>query len=107
MNSNTAQAALGRARDNSSMSNYPAIIMGFMEKGIPQHDIKPRVNVFTYGAWKGLNRVVKRGEHGVRINTFVAMAKSVVNEETGENETRSFRAPRMTTVFHISQTQTV
>jgi hypothetical protein len=42
--------ALSRATTGLSMSNYPTIYGGFMEKGIPESEIKPRENVFTYNA---------------------------------------------------------
>jgi antirestriction protein ArdC len=74
-----------------------------MAKGIPQSEIRPRENVFTYQAWRALGRQVRRGEHGVKVVTFIEAAKE--NKETGERE--SFRRPRTTTVFHISQTDAV
>src|SRR5580765_43818 len=67
------QEALGRAVGNQSTMNYGAIFQGFMEKGIPESDILPRENVFTYHAWRALGRQVRRGEHGVKIATFVAV----------------------------------
>jgi hypothetical protein len=42
-----------------------------MAKGIPESEIKPRENVFTFHAWKALDRSVKRGEHGVKVVTFI------------------------------------
>jgi hypothetical protein len=42
--------ALSRATTGLSMSNYPTIYGGFKEKGIPESEIKPRENVFTYNA---------------------------------------------------------
>jgi hypothetical protein len=75
------------------MGNYLPIFEGFMEKGIPSDDIKPRENVFTFNAWKALNRVVKRGEKGVKITTFIP------DPEKGKTY------PKTTTVFHISQTE--
>jgi antirestriction protein ArdC len=74
-----------------------------MAKGIPETAIKPRENVFTYQAWRALGRQVRRGEHGIKVVTFVEMAKE--NRETGEKQ--SFRRPWTTTVFHISQTDTI
>ena len=56
-----------RARTSQALTNYPAIYEGFMAKGIPEADIKPRENVFTFNAWKALGRSVKRGEKGVRV----------------------------------------
>jgi hypothetical protein len=91
--------ALTRAIAGQSFANYPAIIEGFIAKGIPATDILPRENVFTFNAWKAKGRQVRKGEHGVRVATMVEMTK-------GEgDETESFRRPWVTTVFHVSQTE--
>jgi hypothetical protein len=45
------QEALGRAIGGQSMTNWPAIIRGFMAKGIPENEIRPRENCLTYNAW--------------------------------------------------------
>ena len=96
--------ALSNAISNQSTMNYTPIIQGFMGKGIPIDDIKPRENVFTFNAWKALGRSVKKGEHGVKVITFVPMSSKSENEN-GEQETRSWRRPWTTTVFHVSQTE--
>lgn len=95
--------ALSRAVNGLSLGNYPAIFTGFMAKGVPESEIRPRENVFTYQAWRALGRQVRRGEHGVKVVTFVEMAKE--DKETGEK--KPFRRPWTTTVFHISQTDAV
>src|SRR5947209_8176957 len=79
------QEALGRAVGNQSLSNWPAIFAGFTAKGIPENDIRPRENVFTYHAWRALGRQVRRGEHGVKVTTFVPMTKKTgqSNPDTG------------------------
>src|SRR5579864_2572459 len=101
-----AAEALDRARNGNTMTNYPAIFAGFIEKGIPEYDIKPRENVFTFAAWKALGRSVKRGEHGVKVVTFIDCAGRVeINQATGEGKQTSYRRPHTTTVFHISQTE--
>jgi hypothetical protein len=94
----TRAEALSRATTGQSFANYPAIIEGFIAKGIPVDDISPRENVFTYQAWKAKGRQVRKGEHGVRIATMVEMTKG-----DGE-EAERFRRPWFTTVFHYSQT---
>ena len=86
------------------MSNYPTIYGGFTAKGIPESEIKPRENVFTYNAWRALGRQVRRGEHGVKVLTFIDCQKR--DEETGQLKER-FRRPSSTTVFHISQTDEI
>ena len=97
--------ALRRATTNQALTNYPAIYQGFIDKGIPESDIQPRVNVFTYDAWRALGRQVRKGEHGVRVCTFVECSKAVRDTATGEEKQETFRRPWTTTVFHVSQTE--
>jgi hypothetical protein len=101
------QEALSRAASGQSLSNWPAIFAGFTAKGIPESDIKPRENVFTYHAWRALGRQVRRGEHGVKVTTFVLMDKKTgeTDPDTGEAKKASIgRRAWSATVFHISQT---
>jgi DNA repair protein RadC len=99
--------ALDRARTSQALTNYPAIYAGFMAMGIPESDIKPRENVFTFHAWKALGRSVKKGEHGVKVVTFITCnGKADVDAAEGEQQKAStYRRPHTTTVFHISQTE--
>lgn len=97
-----AAEALSRATTNQSFANWPAIIVGFTAKGIAEADILPRVNVFTFQAWKALGRHVRKGEHGVRVVTFVPCTKTVT--EAGEEKTIGYKRPWSATVFHVSQT---
>lgn len=99
-----AAEALNRATTGQSVANYPAIFEGFMARGIPLSEIKPRENVLTFHAWKAMGRSVKKGEHGVKVTTFVEMTKRDP-AEAGEEAVRTFRRPKTTTVFHISQTE--
>ncbi|MNF57761.1 hypothetical protein D3C84_393000 [compost metagenome] len=95
------QQALENALTNPSVANYQAIFEGFEAMGISAEDIKPRVNVFTFNAWKVLGRVVKRGQHGVKIVTVIPCTKKDV--ATGESV--PVKKIKTTTVFHISQTE--
>jgi antirestriction factor ArdC-like protein len=99
--------ALDRARTGQTISNYPAIFAGFMAKGIAETEIKPRENIFTFNAWKALGRSVKKGEHGVKVVTFITCGGKVDIDETtgGETKTAEYRRPHTTAVFHISQTE--
>ena len=99
----TRKEALSRAIQGQSFSNFPAIFAGFAAKGIPESEIKPRENVFTFNAWKALGRYVRKGEHGVKVLTFIETSKE--NKETGKVE--ASRRPWTSTVFHISQTDPV
>lgn len=101
------QQALTSAVSSQALSNYPAIFAGFIEKGIAESDIRPRENVFTFHAWKALGRSVRKGEHGVRVVTFVPVSSGNSEATPNMNEgkaPRVYRLPRSTTVFHVSQT---
>ena len=95
--------SLTRAVQGQSFSNYPAIIHGFMARGIPESEIIPRENVFTYNAWRALGRQVRKGEHGVKVLTFITTSKT--DKQTGKEEVS--RRPWSSTVFHVSQTDVI
>jgi len=89
------QQALSNAQNGESSANYTAILTGFVGKGIPSAQIIPRVNVFTYNAWAAKGRQVRRGEHGVRVMTWIDK-----KDGTGKR-------PIAATVFHVSQTDAI
>lgn len=93
--------ALAKARSGESTCNYRTIFDGFMAMGVAEEEILPRANVLTFHAWKALGRCVIKGQHGVKVTTFVQVAKA--DADTGEIKGHSM--PRLTTVFHVSQTQ--
>src|SRR2546427_12238066 len=97
------EEALTRAVSGQTMSNYPAIFQGFAAKGIAESEIKPRENVFTFDAWKALGRYVRKGEHGVKVVTFIETLGKEIDPDTGERTL--IRRPWTTTGFHISQTE--
>jgi hypothetical protein len=97
-----SQQSLSRAVLGQSLSNFPAIFQGFAAKGIPESEIKPRENVFTFDAWKALGRFVRKGEHGVKVVTFIESLSKETDPDSGERKV--IRRPWTTTVFHISQT---
>ena len=94
--------ALTKAVTGQSLANYAAIYEGFEAMGIASDDIKPRENVFTFNAWKALGRIVRKGQHGVRV---VSVAQREYTDEAGEKKVAS--RPVSTTVFHISQTDAI
>lgn len=102
MSANAEQIAesVDRAINGHSMANYPAIIEGFAERGITA---TPREDVFTYNAWRGLGRQVRKGEHGVKVETWIP-CKSKADED-GKRE--SYKRRKVTTVFHVSQTEAI
>jgi antirestriction protein ArdC len=95
--------ALQNALNNKSTMNYETIINGFVKMGIPLNEIFPRENVFTFKAWKALGRIVKKGQHGVKVLTFVKCEK--IDEKTGNVST--YTRTWTTTVFHVSQTEEI
>lgn len=97
--------ALHRAKSRTSLANYPIIIQGFLAKGISIDDIKPRENVFTFNAWKALGRVVRKGEHGIKVCTFREDERFIRDSSSGETRIVKEKKPWFSTVFHISQTE--
>lgn len=90
--------ALSRAKNSQAWSNYPAIFEGFTEKGISVDEILPRENVFTFKAWKAIGRVVKKGEKGVKVVSWIPVKEKGTEKVIGKR-------PKTTTVFHITQTE--
>jgi N-terminal domain of anti-restriction factor ArdC len=109
------QEALSRAVSGQTLSNWPAIIRGFVAKGIPEQDIRPRENVFTYHAWRALGRQVRRGEHGVKVITYVTIKGKEDKDGVATNDLDgtdkpargATRRPWSATVFHVSQTDPI
>jgi len=99
-----AAESLARARNGQSMANYAAIFEGFAAKGIAASEIEPRVNVLTYNAWRAIGRQVRRGEHGVKVCTFIEVDGK---ESPDGTESSGYRMPKTTTVFHVTQTDAV
>ena len=93
--------ALERAQTGLSSANYAAILDGFAERGI--HDAEPRVNVFTYGAWQQLGRQVQKGQHGIKITTWIRCQGKP--DASGERE--SYKRRKVVAVFHITQTEVI
>ena len=89
-------AALGRAREGRTCTNDLLIIAAYTAKGIDAH---PRIDVFTFNAWKALHRHVRKGEHGIQVLTYAH--KDTVKSD-GTTEECSF--PTSAVVFHVSQT---
>ena len=105
-NAEQQQEALSRALDNHSMSNFATIFAGFAAKGIT--NIRPRENVFTFQAWQAKGRQVQKGQHGVKICTYVRMTTRQTEEDrASDTKPNTYRRPRMVTVFHVSQTDAI
>ena len=94
--------AYGRAVQGQTLGNYPAIVNGFMARGLAPDDIRPRENVFTYSAWKHQGRQVRKGEKGVAITTFIPVSEK--KDAGGKVTRKGGTRPRTAYVFHVSQT---
>lgn len=97
--------ALNRAENGASTANYGAIYAGFEAKGISEDEILPRENVLTFNAWKARGRMVRKGEHGVKVMTYVSTKKKGAEQAQDGKEDKGRTIRRTTTVFHISQTK--
>ena len=108
--------ALNRAMHGQSTSNLDQIFNGFKAMGIAEVDILPRQNIFTFWAWKALGRKVCKGEHGVRVTTWIESRRQLRSDSNDQQSdtadaasdahSRS-RFSQPVTVFHISQTEPV
>ncbi|MCH8823335.1 MAG: DUF1738 domain-containing protein [Planctomycetes bacterium] len=98
--------ALDRAQNGQSVSNYPTIYAGFEALGIATAAILPRINIFSYRAWKAKGRQVRRGEHGVKVVTYLPTEKKV-KQPDGSEKIEHGKRPWRATVFHISQTDSL
>jgi len=96
------EEALNRALTGISAANYDAIFNGLIEKDIPPDQIKPRENVFTFNAWKALGRTVCKGQHGVKVTTWITCTK-----KDAKTDQDTYKRPKAATVFHISQTKPI
>lgn len=102
---NEVQAlSLDRAKNGTSLKNFPIIIAGFVAMGLSESEIKPRNNVFTYQAWRAQGRQVRKGQHGVKIRTFIPVDVKEKDEKTDDVKIKTVNKRRNTTVFHITQT---
>jgi len=60
-------------------------------------ECQPYVDWFTYKRWKAQGMQVQKGEHGVKITTFVERFSKTEKDKNGRP--KSYRVPRNTSVF--------
>ncbi len=97
--------ALRRAAFGNSVHNEATAIAEFVARGIPESEVMPRVNVFTFNAWKAAGRYVRKGEHGVKLVTW--FPKSDSNGQPILKDGKPIMMRTTATVFHISQTEKI
>lgn len=89
--------ALDRAEHGRTCGNDLLIVTAFAARGI---NATPRVDCFTFNAWRALHRHVKKGEHGVHVPVYAHVED--VDQDTGKKTEHTI--PTGATVFHVSQT---
>lgn len=94
--------ALSRAVGGLSAANYGTIYDGFTAMGIPEEFIVPRRTVLSYNAWLAVGRQVRKGEHGVKITTWVEGTR-----EKKDGTKEGYKFSKTVAVFHLSQTDPV
>lgn len=95
--------ALRRAEQGRFCANDVICIQEFVARGIPADMIAPRVNVFTFNAWKAAGRYVRKGEKGVKLTTWIPATNPDGSPKLKDGKQMTY--PVSTTVFHISQTE--
>ncbi|MEO5774701.1 MAG: ArdC family protein [Sphingomicrobium sp.] len=107
--SEVATKALRNAMTSESSMNYAAIYEGFEAMGIPAAVILPRQTVFSYNAWHALGRQVRKGEHGVKVVTWIEAKgkKAAACDDQASDGAKPHKFPRTVTVFHLSQTDVI
>lgn len=94
-----AEEAYERAVSGNSLVNEAITIKHFQALGYA--DVRPRENVLTFWAWQAVGRKVKKGEHGLKLTTWIV--RETEDPKTGEKKTR--RYPKTAVVFHFEQTE--
>ena len=101
-----SETMLNGIQAGRSPANEVSAILQTMENlGIPENEITPRANLLPYGAWPALGRNVMKGQKScAKVTVFKAFSSTKKNK-AGEMETKSGKAPRGCSLFHISQTE--
>lgn len=105
-NQDRQKEALNRIENSQSMANFGFVIQSFLEMGIPEEEILPKENVYTFQAWLAKGRCVRKGEHGVRLTTFIPI-RTREGQDLQDGSGKARIRPKNTTVFHISQTEVI
>lgn len=90
--------SLSRATSGHSIRNDVAVIQAFAERGIAAN---PRIDVFTFNAWRALNRHVRKGEKSVHVPTIIYVPEKT--DDTGK-KTKGYARKKTACLFHVSQT---
>ncbi len=100
-------AALNRAENGNSIANYALIFDGFMAMDIPEDQIRPRENVFTWGAWKAKGRQPRRDERKkfVTVNTWRPVFGQIDQGDGSTRKGKTGMVPTTARVYHESQTE--
>jgi hypothetical protein len=59
------------------------------------------------GGWQPIDHELRRGEHGVKVTTWIPTERKERDETTGEEKVRTGRICHTAVVFHVSQTDPI
>lgn len=93
-----------RSFDSFSVANAAAVLAAIQQRGC---SCQPYEDVFTFQRWIAQGRAVRKGEHGIRLPVIVERSAQKRNDETGEEETRTYRLWRLSHVFCRCQTDPI
>ena len=96
--------ALMKVQESSSVANEVQAIMQTMDSlGLRESECIPRVNILTYAAWKDKGRQVTKGSKAcAKVTVWIPGYR--LNKK-GEKVSKTY--PKTTSLFHVSQTETV
>ena len=88
------------AESATTFSGYSVANAIAVKAGLAECDCEPYADVFTFARWRAQGRVVRKGEHGIRLPVIVRGEKR--DAETGE--VHGFSMRRASFVFCRCQT---
>jgi len=104
----TPAEALQRIQRGQMGQNDIIAIMAFADCGIDPEAITPRENVLTFKAWKAKGRQVAKGAISVPVTVWIPckgqQTETTEPEESGKKKAAAYMRPKVTRLFHVSQT---
>ena len=90
-----------RTFDGHSTANETIVLMELAAKGCTS--CEPYKDIFTYRRWQAQGFQVQKGEHGIKLTTYIPIHKT---DDDGK-QVQTGRRPRTTTVFCACQVKPI
>ncbi|HEV8670989.1 MAG TPA: ArdC family protein [Candidatus Limnocylindria bacterium] len=90
-----------RSFDGYSIANAIAVKTALAERGCA---CEPYEDVFTFNRWRAQGRIVRRGEHGIRLTVYITAMRAGEDADGVVDEPRAYRMPKTSHVFCRCQT---